>query len=335
METIQERVSQLKHKRNAVILAHNYQLDEVQDIADFTGDSLELSMRAAKTQADVIVFCGVHFMAETASILNPNRVVLLPDKNAGCPMADMVTPSQLRELKQKHPDALVVAYVNSSAEVKAESDYCCTSANAAQVVASLPLDREIIFIPDRHLGQYAMDQTGRQMILWPGFCPTHARITENDIRHQQAAHPQAEVLVHPECTQPVRKLGHQVLSTGGMCRHVAKSSANEFIIATELGILHRLRKENPQKQFFPAKDIALCPNMKRITLETVLWSLQDMRYEVKVPDEIRDRARVALDRMLTVIPDGVKHQPLSEEARDVVPDKTGKETTPCGTIPIK
>jgi quinolinate synthase len=297
-DTIQQKIADWKQKRNAVILAHNYQLDEVQDIADFTGDSLELSQRAVKTDAKVIVFCGVHFMAETAAILNPEKTVLLPDKDSGCPMADMITADQLREVKGKHPGALVVCYVNSSAEVKAESDYCCTSSNAVAVVNALPAEAEIIFVPDQHLGQYVIDQTGRRMILWPGFCPTHARILESDILRQKAEHPQAEVLVHPECNEPVKKMADQVLSTGGMCRYIKTSPGREFIIGTELGIMHRLNKENPDKKFFAAKDVALCPNMKRITLETVLWSLQDMKYEIKVEPEIRQRAVTALERML-------------------------------------
>jgi quinolinate synthase len=297
-DTIQQKIAEWKQKRNAVILAHNYQLDDVQDIADFTGDSLELSQRAVKVDAKVIVFCGVHFMAETAAILNPEKIVLLPDKNSGCPMADMINAEQLRELKAKHPGALVVCYVNSTAEVKAESDYCCTSSNAVAVVNALPADAEIIFVPDQHLGQYVIDQTGRSMILWPGFCPTHARITENDILHQREQHPQAEILVHPECLEPVKKLAAQVLSTGQMCRYAKTSLCREFIIGTELGILHRLKKENPDKVFYAAKDVALCPNMKRITLETILWSLQDMKYEIKVESPIRERAVTALERMM-------------------------------------
>jgi len=302
MTSIADKIKKLKIERNAVILAHNYQLDEVQDIADFTGDSLELSQRAAKTTADVIVFCGVHFMAETAAILSPKKVVLLPDKNAGCPMADMITADALRDLKAKHPGALVVCYVNSSAEVKSESDYCCTSGNAVEVVRALAPDTEIIFVPDKHLGQFVIDQTLRPMLLWPGFCPTHARITESDIDRLKQMHPQAEVLVHPECTEPVKAMAHRILSTGGMCRHVQSASAKEFIIGTELGILHRLKKENPEKTFFPARENALCPNMKRITLEAILWSLEDMQFQIRVPDDIRQKAKLALDRMINIQP---------------------------------
>lgn len=299
-ETIEEKIMKLKRQRRAVILAHNYQADEVQEMADFTGDSLELSQRAAKIEADVIVFCGVHFMAETASILCPEKIILLPDKTSGCPMADMINADQLRELKAKHPDALVVCYVNSTAEVKAESDYCCTSANAVAVVRSIPEDRQIIFVPDKFLGQHVMSQTGRSMILWPGYCPTHARISEEDILREKQSHPVALVMVHPECTNPVRAAADQVLSTGQMCRFVRNSPVEEFIVGTELGIMYRLKKENPGKRFYPAKESAVCPNMKKITLEKILWSLEDMEYEVRVSDQVRERAKLALDRMMAL-----------------------------------
>jgi quinolinate synthase len=291
---------QLKRKRRAVILAHNYQADEVQEMADFTGDSLELSQRAAKIEADVIVFCGVHFMAETASILCPEKVILLPEKTSGCPMADMITAEQLREFKAKHPGAIVVCYVNSTAEVKAESDYCCTSANAIDVVKSIPADREIIFVPDQYLGQHVMSKTGRSMILWPGYCPTHARISEEDILREKQAHPRAIAMVHPECNNPVRAAADQVLSTGQMCRFVRNSNVDEFILGTELGIMYRLKKENPGKKFYPATEKAICPNMKKINLEKILWSLEDMEYEVRVSDEVRERARLSLDRMMAL-----------------------------------
>jgi quinolinate synthase len=299
-ETIEEKIMQIKRQRNAVILAHNYQADEVQEMADFTGDSLELSQQAAKVDADVIVFCGVHFMAETASILCPDKVVLLPDKTSGCPMADMINADQLRELKAQHPGAVVVCYVNSSAEVKAESDYCCTSSNAVAVVKSIPEDKEIIFVPDKFLGQHVMSQTGRTMVLWPGYCPTHAKISEADIAHEREAHPKAIVMVHPECSNPVRAAADQILSTGQMCRFVRNSTDDEFIIGTELGILYRLRKENPGKKFYPVKETAVCPNMKKITLEKILWSLEDMEYEVRVSPEIRERAKLSLDRMMAL-----------------------------------
>jgi len=301
-EQLTEKIKNLKKQQNAVILAHNYQPGEIQDIADFTGDSLALSIEAAKTNADVIVFCGVLFMAETAAILSPEKTVLLPDKHAGCPMADMITAKQLRELKGKHPGALVVCYVNSSAEVKAESDYCCTSANAVEVVNSLPTDSEIIFVPDQHLGRFVSEKTGRKMILWPGYCTTHAAITEDDIKKARKAHPEAIVMAHPECNEPVKALSDKILSTGQMLKFAKQSEVKVFIIATETGIIHTLKKENPEKEFFPATERALCPNMKRITLDKVLWSLEDMQYKVTVPDEIRIKAKRALDRMVAVLP---------------------------------
>jgi quinolinate synthase len=296
--SIQAKIQDLKHQRNAVILAHNYQSDEVQDLADFTGDSLELSRQAATTDADVIIFCGVHFMAETASILSPRKTVVLPDPHAGCPMADMITAEQVRSMKKAHPGAVVVCYVNSTAEVKAESDVCCTSANAVQVVASIPEGRQILFVPDKYLGQHVSLQTRRPMILWNGYCPTHVRIMDTDITRARSEHPGAVVMVHPECTEAVRRLADHVLSTGQMCRFAQTSSAVEFIIGTERGIFHRLNKENPAKRFYPAAELALCPNMKKIDLEKVLWSLETLQHEVRVPDEIRTRARTALDAML-------------------------------------
>lgn len=301
-EQLIEKIRQLKAERNAVILAHNYQPGEIQDIADFTGDSLALSIKAAATDADVIVFCGVKFMAETAAILSPGKTVLLPDKNAGCPMADMITGDQLRELKRNHPGALVVCYVNSSAEVKAESDYCCTSANAAEVVESLPKDSKIIFVPDQHLGRFVVEKTGREMILWPGYCPTHAFITEDDIKKAREAHPGAVVMAHPECNEPVKAVSDKLLSTGQMLKFAKQSDAQKFIIATETGIIHTLKKENPDKEFYPASTRALCPNMKRITLEKVLWSLEDMHYKITVPADIAARAKKSLEKMVAVLP---------------------------------
>lgn len=297
-----EKIKELKAERNAVILAHNYQPGEVQDIADFTGDSLALSVRAAQTNADVIVFCGVRFMAETAAILSPDKIVLLPDKNAGCPLADMITAEQLKDLKQKHPGATVVCYVNSSAEVKAESDYCCTSANAVEVVESLPQDREIVFVPDQHLGQFVVEKTGRKMILWPGYCISHAVITAEDIKNARTAHPNAIVMTHPECSEPVKNLSDQILSTGGMLKFAKQSDAKTFIIATETGIIHTLKKGNPDKEFFEASPRAVCMNMKRINLEKVLWSLEDMHYKITVPEEIRTKAKNSLDRMIAILP---------------------------------
>ncbi len=301
-EPIIEKIQHLKKQRNAVILAHNYQIGEVQDIADFTGDSLGLSIQAATTQAETIVFCGVQFMAETAKILSPQKTVLLPEKTAGCPMADMIDARSLGELKKKHPDALVVCYVNTTAEVKALSDYCCTSSNALQLVKSLPTDREIIFVPDRNLGGYIVERTGRQMILWPGYCLTHARITQADVADAKKKHPRAVVIAHPECCKEVRDCADELLSTGGMLKFAAESSRQSFIVVTEIGIIHTLKKQNPQKQFIPIADSAICSNMKKINLEKVLWSLEDMRYEISVPEDVRKRARAALDRMLQVQP---------------------------------
>jgi quinolinate synthase len=292
-----EKISALRKKRNAVILVHNYQLGEVQDIADFVGDSLELSQNAAKTAADVIVFCGVHFMAETASIICPDKVVLLPDMNAGCPMADMVTPERLRAKKKEHPQAVVVCYINSSAAVKAESDICCTSANAIEVVESLHA-HEILFIPDQYLGHYVSTRTGKKMILWPGFCPTHVRITPERIQELRQEYPQAKVVVHPECTPGVIALADEVASTSGMCRYARRNEVREMVVGTEVGLIHRLRKENPGKRFIPVSDQAICPNMKLINLEKVLWSLEEMSPEVKVPEEIRLKAIAAVGRML-------------------------------------
>jgi len=297
-----EEIGRLKQNHNAVILAHNYQRPEIQDLADFRGDSLGLSIKAAETDADVIEFCGVKFMAETAAILSPQKTVLLPDKLAGCPLADMITAEQLLELKTKHPDALVVCYVNSSAEVKAESDYCCTSANAVEVVNSLPKDKPIIFVPDQHLGRFVSERTGRELILWPGYCHVHVAITEQDIKNAKAKHPDAVVMAHPECTEPVKDLSDQLLSTGQMLRYAHKSDAKEFIIATEIGMIHALKKQNPQAEFIPATEKAVCPNMKRITLEKVFWSLQDMQYKVTVPQDIRTKAKKAIDRMVEILP---------------------------------
>jgi quinolinate synthase len=294
-----EKISTLKKRRNAVILAHNYQLGEVQDIADFVGDSLDLSQRAAKTDAGVIVFCGVRFMAETASILCPEKVVLLPEVSAGCLLADTITAEQLRAKKKEHPQATVVCYVNSPAEVKAESDVCCTSANAVEVVESLDA-REILFVPDKYLGHYVSTKTGKKMILWPGFCPTHARIKPERIKELKREYPQAKVVVHPECTPEVIALADAVLGTSGMCKYAQRDDVREMIVGTELGIMHRLRKENPDKRFIPVSEQAICPDMKLITLEKVLSSLEEMSPEVKVPGEIRLRAKAAVDRMLNI-----------------------------------
>ncbi|PKN36034.1 MAG: quinolinate synthase [Deltaproteobacteria bacterium HGW-Deltaproteobacteria-19] len=294
-----EKIQELKRKRNAVILAHNYQLPEVQDIADYVGDSLGLSIQAAATPADVIVFCGVHFMAETAKILSPAKTVLLPEEKAGCPMADMITAEELKTLKAQHPGAAVLCYVNTSAAVKAECDLCCTSANAVRMVQDVLKDeQEIIFVPDRYLASYVASQTGRNLILWNGFCPTHARILPENIAEAKERHPGAEVMVHPECTPELIRLADKVASTEGMCRYAGESKNMEFIVATERGILHRMEKENPGKKFHAASKFAICPNMKYTTLEKVLWSLEDMVHEIVVPEDIADRARRCIERML-------------------------------------
>jgi len=293
-----QRILELKKAKNAIILSHNYQLGEVQDIADFAGDSLDLSRQAEKTSADVIVFCGVHFMAETASIICPDKTVLLPDLHAGCPMANMITAEALREKKKQHPGIIVVCYINSSAAVKAESDICCTSANAVRIVEQVPPEKEILFVPDQYLGSFVAEKTGRKMLLWPGYCPTHARIQPQDILRLKAEYPNAKVVVHPECRTEVTALADAVLSTGGMIRFARESGAQEIIVGTEIGILHRLRKENPGKRFIPVSEQAVCPRMKLITLETILWSLESMEHVVNVPEMTRRRAKKAVDRML-------------------------------------
>ena len=290
-------IQKLKAERKAIILAHNYQLPDVQDVADFTGDSLELSRKATEVVADVIVFCGVHFMAETAAILNPDKIVLMPDARAGCPMADMLTGDQLRAFKDQHPGAKVVCYVNSTAEVKAESDCCCTSGNAVEIVRHYA-DSEVLFVPDQHLGSVVAETLGRDLILWPGYCPTHARINPKDVVELKAAHPRALALAHPECPKPVRVVADHVLSTGQMCSFVKESPAVEFIVATEEGLIHRLKKDNPSKTFYRVSPFAVCPNMKRNTLEKVLFCLRDMQPAVKVDPAIAARARRAIEQML-------------------------------------
>ena len=295
-----DAIVRLKTEKDAVILAHNYQIDEVQDIADFVGDSLQLSIEASKTRKKIIVFCGVHFMAETAKIISPQRKVLLPDEDAGCPMADMVTETGLAELKAKHPGAVVVCYVNSSARVKAISDICCTSSNAVKVVNSIPADKEIIFVPDKYLGAYVESQTGRKMILWNGYCPTHLAISAKTIIALKKENLDAIVLVHPECTPDVAAVADKVLSTGQMLSFVKESDAREFIIGTEIGIIHRLQKENPGKIFYPVQAQAICPNMKLINLEKILWSLEEEKYEIKIPADVIEKARGAIERMLEI-----------------------------------
>lgn len=298
---LEEKIKELKKKRNAVILAHNYQLPEVQDVADFHGDSLELSRMAARTEAEVIIFCGVHFMAETASILSPQKKVIMPDINAGCPMANMITAEQLRKLKKQHPNAIAVGYVNTSAEVKAELDVCCTSTNAVAVINSLKDEKEIIFVPDKYLADFVSKQTGRKLISGRGFCPTHVKILPEDIQRERKFHPFAKVMVHPECLPSVVALADVVLSTSKMCQYPKEVDAKEFIVGTEVGLIYRLKKDNPDKEFYPASEAAVCPNMKRTTQEKILWALEELKEEVRVSDEIRRRAKKAIDRMLEII----------------------------------
>lgn len=296
-----QEIIELKKKRKAVILAHLYQRPEVQDVADFVGDSLALSQQAAKTDAEVIVFCGVHFMAESAKILSPDKIVLLPEENAGCPMADMVTAEALREKKKEYPDAVVVCYVNSSADVKAESDICCTSANAVKVVESLPKDKQILFIPDRNLGHYISTKVDREIILWQGYCNTHERMTLDDIKKSKEKYPKALVMVHPESRPEVVAAADVVFSTAGMIKYAKESTNREFIIGTECGILHELHKECPDKLFYMASDKLICPNMKATSLDKVKWALENMEPQITVDKDIRDKSISALEKMLAVV----------------------------------
>ncbi len=299
MTNIRSQIDTLKKEKNAVILAHTYQPGEVQDLADYVGDSYGLSVEASKTDADVIVFCGVRFMAETAHILSPTRKVILPAADAGCPMADMITAQELSDLKAKHPDHLVMCYVNSTAEIKALSDVCCTSSNAVKIANRLPKDKGIIFVPDRHLGSFVGEQTGQEMILWDGFCPTHVRIQPDMIEQARREHPAAQVLIHPEAPRGCRVLCDQVLSTGGMCDYVKESSHQEFIIATELGLIHTLQKQNPEKTFYPLSDKLVCPNMKKGSPELVLQALEGTAGEViTLEQDVREKAQASLKKML-------------------------------------
>ena len=309
---LHERIRALAAERNAVILAHNYERAEVQDVADFVGDSLGLSREAANTSAEVIVFCGVHFMAETAAILSPTKKVLLPDLAAGCSLASTIDADQLRQWKSEHPGAVVVSYVNTTAEVKAESDYCCTSGNAVEIVNSIPADQDILFLPDMFLGAHVRRVTGREnMHVWMGECHVHAGIDPEHIALQRAAHPGAEMLIHPECgcaTNVVEAVsagdidptGVQILSTEGMIRRPAQTDADTFIVATEIGILHRLRKANPTKTFIPASDRAQCAYMKVTTLPKVLRSLENLEHQITVRGDIAARARRAIERMVAI-----------------------------------
>ena len=300
-ESLVDKILKLKKERNAVILVHNYQRPEVQDIADYVGDSLGLSIAASKTTAKLIVFCGVHFMAETAAIICPDKMVIMPDENAGCPMADMITVDGLRKMKADHPQAKVVCYINTSAAVKAEADICCTSANAVKIVKTLEGTDQIIFVPDKFLGMYVSSQvTDKKFVLWHGYCPTHARILPVYIERAKKKYPLAKVLVHPECQPNTIALADAVLSTEGMIDYAKETEAREMIIATEVGIIHRLKKENPEKEFYPAFERANCPNMKLTTLEKVLWSLEDLKTEIKVNPNIAERARLAIEKMLQI-----------------------------------
>jgi len=316
---LQGRIKELAAGRNAVILAHNYERAEVQDVADFVGDSLGLSREAAKTEADIIVFCGVHFMAETAAILSPTKMVLLPDLAAGCSLAATIDGDQLREWKAEHPGAVVVSYVNTTADVKAESDYCCTSGNAVEIVNSIPADTDVLFLPDMFLGAHVRRVTGRRnMHVWMGECHVHAGIDPEHINHQRSLHPGAEFLIHPECgcaTSAVEAVsagdvdpeGVQILSTEGMINRPRISDADEFIVATEVGILHRLRRENPTKTFYPASELAVCAFMKVTTLPKVLRSLERLRHHIIVDPDTSARARHAIERMIAI----GGHTPLS------------------------
>lgn len=292
------RIHELRKKRGAVILAHNYELGEIQDIADFQGDSLELSIRAAETDAAEIVFCGVRFMAETAKILSPEKRVILPAPQAGCEMADMADAESLRALKAKHPGAITVCYVNSTAAVKAECDMCVTSANAVRIIQSLPRDREIIFAPDRNLGSHCAAQAGRELILWDGCCPVHARMTPEMMLRRRAEYPGVPILMHPEAPPEVAQMADELLSTGGILRFVRESEEKKFIIATEIGILHRLQVENPDKVFIPLTEQAICPHMKLIRLEDLLRALETGETEVTVPEELRKAAEKPIRAML-------------------------------------
>jgi len=303
-EELVQEILRLKEERRAVILAHSYQRPEVQDIADFVGDSLGLSREATRTDAEVIVFCGVHFMAETAAILNPEKTVLLPDLEAGCSLAETITPEDVRAWREKHPDGIVVAYVNTSAAVKALADICCTSANAVEVVTSLPPDRPVFFVPDMFLGAHVERITGRKLDVWLGECHVHAGIRSEDLEAQLAAHPDAEFLIHPECgcssTCIFLRPDAKLLSTEGMVRYAAQSPAQEFVVATEVGILHRLNKKAPGKRFIPVREDAICQYMKRTTLEKVYESLRDLKHVITVPEEIAAPARRALEAMLAL-----------------------------------
>ncbi len=299
MAAIEERIKELARRRKAIVLAHNYQPPEIQDLADMCGDSLELSRRAAETDAEVIVFCGVHFMAETASILSPDKTVLLPRLEAGCRMADMITAGALRARLDSLPPMPVVTYVNSPAEVKALSTICCTSANVVQVAESLDAD-QMLMTPDRNLAMYAASRTGKKIHVWDGYCPIHERLRPQDVEAARRAHPDAVFMVHPECRPEILELADVIASTSGMLRHAAESKAGQFIVGTEIGLLHPLQKANPDKRFYPVSDKMVCPDMKKISLQDVLECLEKMSNQVKVPEDIRRPALEAVQKMVAL-----------------------------------
>jgi quinolinate synthase len=298
-QMLKERLLELKKERNAIILAHYYQRDEVQEVADFRGDSFLLAQKAAQTDAEVIVFCGVHFMGESAKILAPNKTVIIPDERAGCPMADMVNVDGLRALKAKHPNAKVVTYINSSAEIKAETDICCTSANAVKVIQSLDAE-EIIWVPDKNLGDYVSKFTDKKMIIWEGYCNTHDMLTVKDVAEMRAKYPQAEFVVHPECRPEVVKLADFVGSTTAIIKHCKESDSQEFIVGTEDGTGYQLRLDSPDKQFHFATKFLVCPNMKVNNLKKLVRCLETMQPQIYVPPHVADQARLSLERMLQV-----------------------------------
>ena len=295
---VSSEIRRLKEERGAILLAHNYTIGAVQDIADFTGDSLELSRKAAACQAKTIVFCGVRFMAETAKVLSPTALVLHPNPQSGCPMADMASPEEVAKYRAEHPDTLLVAYVNTTAATKCHVDICCTSGNAEKIIAAIPKDQKIMFLPDGNLGRNVAAKLHREMEFWPGFCPTHFKILPEMITAAKAAHPEAEVIIHPECAPATVALCDQALSTGGMLRYAKESPSRQFIVATESGLLHRLRKENPEKEFFTLTPEPLCPNMKRISLEDVYLALRDLSPAVELAPEILEGARRPIEKML-------------------------------------
>lgn len=311
MSDLINEILKLKKEKNAVILAHNYQIPEIQDIADFVGDSLGLSQQAASTNAGLIVFCGVHFMAETASIISPDKKVIIPDPDAGCSLAASITVEQLRDWKKQFPDAVVVSYINTTADIKAETDYCVTSSNAVKVVEAIPRDKKILFLPDRFLGQYVSSVTGREMEIWNGACHVHEKIGDIDFAEVQAKHPNAEFLIHPECgcstscmmrsRQFPDATNIHIHSTEGMINFVKNSDKNEFVIATEVGILHRLKKISPEALILPLSENAVCEYMKMITIEKLYYSLLHEKFEVRVPEELAAKARISIERMLAIV----------------------------------